>query len=225
MNLPARPFNQRQTAETALFRAACLGFAAECSNVDFAETRALSVPFSGQQNHTSSPLGQQGKFAALLPSFLGGDCPLAAIVPGEKTKPSAPGMEPCAAFRVVCADTSRQGTEKCPSNPLLQRSSCAPALLPAVTRLPNRALLAPLSAQVRRQSPAAAFCKGRPSARLATLPIANSIRANADPSTDLTFTAHSARRTRFNHPAQQPLSRGIRVSLKTLKDTPCSKKS
>jgi hypothetical protein len=59
----------------------------------------------------------------------------------------------------------------------------------------------------------------------ATSPIASLTPANAAPSTDLTFAAQSARRTRFNHPAQPPLWRGIRVSLKTQKDTPCSRKS
>lgn len=225
MNLPAAPLHQRLTAETGPSCAAGLGFMRLCSNVGIADGGVPQGPLSGYLNHTPSPLGQQGACVALLPLFFGGLPPLAGTALGEKTKPSAPGAEPHAMFRVVGAGTRRQGTEKCPSNPLLQQPSYVQVLPPVATRLSNRDSLARLSGQGPLRSPAAACCRARPSVRPAISPTASLTRANADPSTSLNFAARPLRRTRFNPPAQLALSRDFRVSLKTQKDTPCSRKS
>lgn len=217
MFLPASLPNQRCAAEIGLRGDVRLAVAARRHRVALVKCGSrLGAPLT-HLDHTPSPLGQQGAFSALLSAFSG------ALVLGEMTKKSALRHGPIVLVRG--AGPSRQGTEKGPSRALRAPLSYAAALPLAATRLPNRASWALPSAQVLRPSPAAAFCKGRPSVRPVTSPIASLTRANADPSTNLTSAAQSRCRIRLNHPAQHPLLRGFRVSLKTQKDTPCSRKS
>lgn len=225
MNPRATFENQRHAAEILPVYPAGLGFSQRFVRVDYGDgvtSPGASLPY---RNHTLFPLGQQGATIALLPSFSGAHCPIGAVASGGKTHKSAPDTEPRAMFRVACVDTSRQGTEKCPSNPSSSPAPFAPLLPPAATRLSNRGLSAQPSARGPQRSPAAACCKAQPLVQRATSLFASLIPANADPLTNRTFTAQPARRTRNNRPAQHLLWRGFRVYLKTQKDTPCSRKS
>lgn len=169
-------------------------------------------------NHTPSPQGQYSTAPCVLPRLFA-----TCAGKGMGTWPaSAP--EPLARFRVGSAGKSRQGTRTCPSEQSSSPRSPAPGLRPAAIRWANRHLAVPPLARGPRPSPAAALHRARPSARPATSPTASFTPASVtDPFSGA--RGFSARRPAMSTPARFAPSRGFRVSLKTQKDFPCSRKS
>ena len=217
MNLPVSTPNQRCTAEIAMCVDARLEVPALRHRVDLVHCGSrLGAPLA-HLDHTPSPLGQQGAYPALLSSFSG------AMVLGEVKKSSAPHH---GRNVLVCGvDPSRQGIKTCPSHASQPQSCYAPVLPLAATRLPSRALAGRPLAQGPQLSPVAALRRGPRSARQAISPIAISIPENvANTALRNNFAARPARCTRSQRPAQQSLLQGFCVSLKTQKDTPCSRK-
>lgn len=216
MITPAYLSNQRQPAGFAAPVGAPLADVVFGLTVDDTKCGSpVGSPFV-HLDHTPSPQGQQAAQAVLLPSFFRDPAG------GRRAIPSAPGAAHHACSQVSVAGKSRQGTARCPSRNSRLRPCYARALRPAATRWPNKALAVPPSAQVLPRSPAAAFCKGRPSVRRAISPIASSTPANV---ANFPSAARLTRCTRSNDPAQPSLPRGFRVYTKTKEDTSCSRKS
>lgn len=216
----------RSSADFSARGALGLALGADLDRVKPAEGAIKEFAPFAHQDQTPSPYGQHDVPPIVLPVFSQNGCGL-----DGQAQDQSGGAEPLDACRVGPAYKSSEGTGRCPSNISFSALQLAVGWPLAVTRLANRRLAARPLARALRPSPAAALRKGRPSARLATSPIATSTPANATEPT-LIFAVAADRPDRpatsapaYLNPAQPSLRQGFCVFLKTQKDIPCSTKS
>lgn len=193
------------------------------------------TPFA-HQDHTPSLCGRHAYILALLPDFLGRRG-VGPNIGRNKTKHAA-AHEPGSTRRGGKACDSSEGTGLCLCEISFWRLPLARALRPVATHWANRPSAGESSVRVPRRSPAAALSRVRPSVRQATSPIASLTPANVagtDPSTS-NHRLITGSRARFravgpvvrhsSHAHRAALADAVlRVSLKTQKDVPCSRKS
>ena len=213
---------QRSLADFAARLTCTLADASVCVSVVQAAGNATSVTSAAHQDHTPSPLGQRVVPTALLPNFSGGRVGLKTGHQRTKVAANSGWGE---THRVGQASKSSEGSGTCLFGKSFLVAPPALALRPAAITLANKPWAVASLARVLRRSPVVAFCKARPSVRPATSPIASLTPANVA-GTDPLKTSH---RLNFRHLnlayRAAPADAVLRVSLKTQKDTSCSRKS
>lgn len=171
---------QQSLADFCALPKAYLAGAPDWVSIRHATGYAHRVPPFAHQDHTPSPDGQRADTLALLPDFSGGRGmdPVGWYIGWYDRTKNAAKREPGQTGRAWQAHKSSEGTGICLFETLFLVWPPALALRPAATLWANRPLAAVPLALVPLRSPAAAFCKARPSVRRATSPIASLIPAN-----------------------------------------------
>ena len=228
------PF-QRSLADFLTTSMHCLAGSRVCVSTDDATGNASWVASVVHQDHTPSPLGQRAVPMALLPNFLGRRMGLNL---GHQKIKIAVSVGQGTSRRVGQADKCSEGSGICLFETSFLASSLVVASRLAATPSANRPLAAVLLAQGQRRSPVARSFRGPLSARRATSRTASltpasvaatdahttNNRLNSRPRVAICCIGPSVRHSHIANRAAM-VDAVLRVSLKTQKDIPCSRKS
>lgn len=226
---------QQSLADLSAQVTRALAQASVCVNVLQAADKAPLVKSAAHQDHTPSPFGQRVVATALLPNFWVG---CVGLDTGQHKIKIAANRGQDKTCCIGQASKSSEGSGTCLSKTSFLASSPVAALRPVVIPSANRPLAAVPSARAQQHLPEAPLFKGRPLVRQVTSPIASLTPANAAGTNThtihhrLNFRPRMAYRCAslvfgYSHNANRaaPADAVLRVSLKTQKDIPCSRKS
>ena len=235
LSLESNPF-QQSLADFGIRQKSGLARGSDWVSISFASGNPPRVPTDAHQDHTPSLCGQRADRVVSLPDFFAG-WGMGPEVGQNKTK-NAALHELGKAQQYGQAYKSSEGTGICLFGTSFWGSPHVQALPLAATLWANRPLAVASSARVPQRSPAVASFKARQSVRQAISPIVSLTPANVA-GTDTRRPFH--RLTSGDRAQNRPVSLGIghsthahraaladaalRVSLKTQKDSPCSRKS
>lgn len=218
--LPAGSLNQRLLADPRRLGAMGLAVLPSCGRVDGVEGLPQTGRDFSDPSNTPSPFpqGQCSHVDGVLPFFSRVDrCGGGVTATARDSGARAEG-------RTDSGVSRRQGRPACPSKRFQLQPFSVRASRPAATLWVNRRSVALPSVPEPRRSPAGVLPKGQRLALLEMSPSASSTQTSVAKRT-FRLRGDAPCTTRSHPPAQHLLQRGFRVSLKTQKDTSCSRKS